>query len=281
MKKLCAILGIVLILVGGGLVIGGFATNAWKPFEMKYEDKTYTSDTTSISGVVLDLTSCDANIVVGDALKFDYQVSEYTDITVTEENGVLKIVETQIIKHIPWIYSNKTAKCVLTLPVGDDSTDLTLKTVNGSVNLAGNFGDVSFTAVNGEFRFSEASAASLTVSVTNGDINLSGVNVAGETRITAVNAEFTFERVNVAEGNLFFCKTVNGEIDFSKLSASRIEIKTTNGEVNGSVIGAQEDYTINTSTLNGKSNLKNQSGKTANLLSVTTLNGDIEVVFIK
>ena len=77
----------------------------------------------------------------------------------------------------------------------------------------------------------------------------------------------------------FIAKTVSGGIRFHGLTAETIELKSTSGSINGSVNGAQDEYSVSVSTVSGKSNLQNAAGSGDKQLTLSTVSGGIDIQF--
>lgn len=175
---------------------------------------------------------------------------------------------------------------------------LTVGTSNGSVSVE----DVTFAQTlnlhtsNGAIKLEDVNCAQKILCATsNSRITLDDVNVSAA-RLTTSNGRVTLddvyarEDVEVVNSNggivveestvdgLLRLTTSNGRVELDAAAAARINIKTSNGGVTGTIKGSREDYTITSSTTNGANQLGNREGGEKELRVVTS-NGAITLDF--
>ena len=76
--------------------------------------------------------------------------------------------------------------------------------------------------------------------------------------------------------------TNGGDILLDELSVGHTTaIQTKNGNINGTIIGSYDDYTISCEIKKGESNLPSQKDGGKKVLSVSNNNGDIHIEFVK
>lgn len=99
----------------------------------------------------------------------------------------------------------------------------------------------------------------LTLSTTNEDISLSAMSVTGSIGISSNGGSITFGDLNV--GNSF-------------------TLTVKNGDITGSIVGSYDDFTIQTETKKGQSNLPDSKDDGEKMLNVSSNNGDVNIVFV-
>lgn len=178
-----------------------------------------------------------------------------------------------------------------------------ISTGSGSSNLSSLCGkciDISVGS-GGIYAKTISSEGDITVNVGSGNIDFCGVNSAsgmflidsgsGNKTLSTINAKRIDVRSGSGQMNLeqIMCTDIkmkgkSGDIAFSELNAQNIAIETTtnespSGNVRGSIIGKQSDFSITTHTKSGKNNLPNQAGSGSKKLKVSTGIGNIDISF--
>lgn len=99
---------------------------------------------------------------------------------------------------------------------------------------------------------------------------------AEELEFKTSNGKIDLSELSFSDGRF---ETSNGKISFDELSVKNyLSIKSSNGQINGTIAGKQSDFSIDSKTSNGKNNLSNTtSGKKE--LVVKTSNGKIKIDF--
>ena len=100
--------------------------------------------------------------------------------------------------------------------------------------------------------------ASLKLSTTNEDIQLSPLNVTGDIALSSNGGNISFEKMN---------------------AGSSITLTVKNGNINGSIIGSYDDYAIACEIKKGESNLPSEKESGDKMLSVNANNGDVKIEF--
>ena len=92
----------------------------------------------------------------------------------------------------------------------------------------------------------------------------------------SVNGDIISDKVSAEN---YHAQIVNGEVK-GTLLCPYIHAQTTNGNIELSLTGAQADYRVSVSYVNGKANIADKlDGE--NSLSVKTVNGNINVTFVQ
>ncbi len=172
---------------------------------------------------------------------------------------------------------------------------LTLKTVSGDLTAGGvtaeyldarstsgdvsihsveTQGDLSVQTVSGEIELENANAQDASVSSTSGSIALTRVRTAAQMNIHAVSGDVKLTDT-VAAGPMDV-ETVSGDITLEHSDAQILWIKSTSGDVSGSLL---TDKWFLTHTTSGDVRLPNSSSQ-AGTCEITTTSGDIHVQIV-
>lgn len=155
--------------------------------------------------------------------------------------------------------------------------DLTASNTNGAITIKNTIAaNINSKSTNGEITIEKATAKDVVSKTTNGSVSFT--DIISENIVVAENTNGAVSLVNVS-GKDLIAKTTNGKINFTNIVADKINLRTTNGNIAGSIIGRIADYTIEVSVTAGKSNLNNQTGTGKELFAKTT-SGDIVIEFI-
>lgn len=111
-----------------------------------------------------------------------------------------------------------------------------------------------------------------------GDIDLESSQVAGDLICQTDIGEITLSAV---ESGTVQLSTQTGDIHLERLRADSITASTDIGDISGTLVGVEAEYTIFTETDIGDSNLKDRAGTTQRQLELETETGDISVQFIR
>lgn len=141
---------------------------------------------------------------------------------------------------------------------GDFSGSLALNTQNGAIS-AENLKKLT------EFSCDDSNSA----------IRVSGCTVKS-LQVQSTNAAISFSKVSASEK--LSATTENAVISLDGISAPEIALKTTNAMISGMILGREEDYSIDSHTVNGVNNLKSRAGGPKRL-TVKTVNAVINIRF--
>ena len=119
--------------------------------------------------------------------------------------------------------------------------------------------------------------ANLYLETSNAKIQLKNVHTTGKAALKTTNGKITLE--NVSAEKKLTADTSNADIEVKAISAPGIFLDTSNGDIEGTILGSLNDYTISSHTSNGSNNLPASYNAGPGELSVTTSNADIEILF--
>lgn len=102
--------------------------------------------------------------------------------------------------------------------------------------------------------------ASLKLSTTNDDIQLSSLNVSGDITLSSNKGNISFDKID---------------------AGNRIILTGKDGNIKGSIVGGYDDYAIACKIKKGESNLPAEKKGGSKELSINANNGDVEIDFCK
>ncbi len=157
--------------------------------------------------------------------------------------------------------------------------NLYLTTSNGTIRAAGlgNLSRGEIASHNGMIRIENCQVSDLQIQTGNAKIELSNLMgnrieaAAGNGLISAKSCNFP-EKLSLS--------TQNGAVTGRELTSDQIQLQTCNGIVSATIIGAQNDYNISSTTRNGFNNLDNvyEPDRSKSLIAKTH-NGRIQIEF--
>lgn len=215
--------------------------------------------TTDISKVDISTKMGDITVVSSDIdyINIVYFSSEKRTYTISDYNDTLSVKsDCSNMKWYDYIGFGSQNKNDIILEVPNNfNSDIVLETKLGDIKVSGIAGNIDVTTSYGDIKVTNCSKSNVICRNKCGDIELD--NISG-----SVNAE---------------CK--KGDIEFENISGDII-MKNNFGDIEGTIFGNEEDYTINAKTSLGDNNLNDKTGG-KNKLEVKNDCGDINVKFIK
>lgn len=206
----------------------------------------------------------------------EYTIPDDVKLTVDFADGVLRVEESTPFKVI--LRHNGTygvtvwldpEQILSTLEVEMRAGDLSVCDVNltGTANLA---------LSSGELRLQTSSFDALNASTSSGDVEISDTTCTGAVVLTSSSGDVGVTRLSAASVR---CETSSGEIDFDGLAADTIELKSSSGDIEGTLSGKPQDYTAKTSTSSGSVHISGDASGGEKQLTVKTSSGDIAIDF--
>lgn len=300
MKKIIAILGILCLLAGGGLIVGGFAANGWKSFEPHYEQKFYQSEGIGLTSVDLNAETVPVSVEIGNTeeLTVEYYVNDNIEITVAEENGVLKITEKSPERiGLRWIYQfakRPVMRIILPKQSADSELALNLKSHVSNIAITGRYAEAAIGITAGNITIDEASFQKLSAVTTTGNILISD-SEAEEISLKCTTGNMVLSDVVTtvftaknATGNLtvtdfvterFDSEATTGDVYFNSLNAKSVKAKVTTGNIKGSLCGKVTDYTLRLSATTGNTSPSNRETENGREVIAETTTGNIKLTF--
>ena len=267
-------IAVSLALVGGLLVLIDGLT--YVP-ENDYIFDTLRFDADGVSEIAADTEASFLTIYKlnsGESFAVDIVAPDKDAYSVGCEDGVLCVSE----KNKSWIEAIRRADSgrygvsigvpdgahiILDLKCGDGSVDVddidaesvAITTVGGSVSLGGvkSVKDASIVTESGKIEILSVSASGISAETASGSISANGVS-AGDITLRAHNGSI---RVDGVVCGSFDASADVGDIEFSGVESGSITLTVGEGDINGTLIGARGDYTIDASADDGECTLNN------------------------
>jgi len=161
----------------------------------------------------------------------------------------------------------------------DVSGEFEVKTVSGTVSMRNlDVGDqIEIETVSGEIEIDDIKGnEGILMKSVSGEINTSNLIISGKMEISTTSGDLNFNDA-IIDGNINL-KSVSGEIIFKSMQGEDITLKSVSGDINGTLIGDPDTYTVESHSTSGDIDVpKSKDG--SNTLSVKTTSGDIEIDF--
>ena len=215
-------------------------------------------------------------------VRVNYYEGHHESYELTLEDGTLTVrlrSDHKWYDDFAYLYDTTIPTLNLYLPPEYEGA-LTLTTNNGSIELFGLRQADSLTVYtsNGAISLEDSTlTGTLTATTSNSPIELQNFSAA-EILLTDSNGALTLDTIDCQALTLI---TSNGTVTADQISAraQHIDIQTSNASVLGSIQGAEEDFTIDTITSNGRNHMTNRTGG-ARKLTIHTSNGTIDMDFV-
>ena len=138
-------------------------------------------------------------------------------------------------------------------------------------------GDLEVSALNSKVTLGKQSFGLLDIDVSNGSLAIDSIK-AQNISLGTLNGKVVGSDIQ-STGSVEL-ESTNGSLELDGVSfAMQLEAKTVNGSIEIRVIGALEEFDIQTSTVNGSSNVADQQGSGGRSISLSTVNGKINLTF--
>ena len=279
---LAIVLTIVALLCVGVALISHFTSNG----TLGYTEQTETFDASQIDYIVI--AEHNRNVVFKPLTSSDVRVQYHTATFLRYElnlaEGLLTIDsydDSHWYDKLLMLYNTTDPTLTVYLPP-DYSGKLVVWGENGSIELSGlaNASDVKLTTSAGTITASDLTIArNLIAQNDNGAVTLTNVQAGGEVRLSSVNTPLTADGISCRTLNM---ETTNGLITVSRISedVQALDLKTSNASIEGSICGAETDFTITAESSNSHSSLQNRTGG-SRILNACTTNGAISITFLQ
>lgn len=311
--KIC-IAAAIAVAAGALIWIIGMSFIGWD--FMRLDTTTYTSKKyeaqAPIEHVVLDIGSYPIEITEGEKVELSYYESTDSDVTVTEDKGVLRIHERY--RFDP--FKNGVFN------VGRSSHKYALTVVSGvTFDISSSNGDIRFNGVeldsfcvessNLDLEFTDCSIDEFDIDATNADIRLENCEIS-QMKVKGTNQDITLkncsgERATLDGTNLHasiaYCEYdsftahatnadvelkggeygaikldgTNGDYSLERVRVDTAELAATNLDAEVSILGRASDYTV---VCSGKRLPPQRTGNTDKKISFKGTNNDVELEFV-
>ena len=214
----------MVFLLGVLLFVAGMSALDWDFYKLDtttYTAKNFTpAPEQTVTRVELDVDSFPVTVTVGDALALSYFEAGDSNVSVTCEDGVLKVKEDytyRFMKNSWFNFGRLKRKYELTLPQG---VEIVLVGSSGDVTLNGlQLGDLAVNSANLDLILRDCTFQSLTVESANADIEL--YNCTGG-KVSAEGVNLDFEAQGCAFASLYV-KGTNADVELVNVTAPAME----------------------------------------------------------
>ncbi|MCX7715199.1 MAG: DUF4097 family beta strand repeat-containing protein [Clostridia bacterium] len=261
-------------------------------------NKNYTVEVKDVKQIIIDAKNIDidVNLSSDEKIHVRYVESNTATYSVTRDDNILKVFcvsnssDGFPLKGILSINKKKdpTPNVILEIPA-KYSDGIELNCENASTRVIGLVAPDSImcNCKNGTVRIIDTNATVLYAKTSNYRVTVTNVNVVKDVNVSTSSASIDLNKV-LAESilcktnkseisikdatvkNMLQASTSDGYIDFKEVSGNYIDLRTTNGRISGTIVGNINDYSINSKTTGGKSNLPNIPFGVKRLSAVTT-----------
>ncbi len=288
----------ILFLIGLGLVIAGLVaggTGAFgnlTPEDYVLVDETY--DVGTIDAIVLSFANKNIEVLPSDTaqIRIVYYVTEDDPVIVTEGATTIEFEE-EIEWQFHWFNWNwfpplnpEFFDCTLYLPA-DVAFSLDMSTSNGAIDIHDLDQLVLIDAYtsNGAVTLVDLAVTdAIAILSSNGAFDVANVTAGGAVNLRTSNGRITVDGL-IAQGDVTL-KTSNGPVTVTGIETSDLEVDTSNGRIEVTVVGSYEDYRILMETSNGSmyiDGVEKNDGRYNTSLSDTidldTSNGNVRLNF--
>ncbi len=284
MKKILLIIGVITIIIGAGLFVIGMSMLEWDFGNMSnrndYETMhiTYVNNNQDIQ--INDVsTKIEVKTSADDSIHIYYDEREKEEYEIDSSDEIISFTRRRDYKWFDNIYvlDFYTAELQILLPKGYQG-ELVLENINGDISVSDQELDLlTINTINSEIEVENCVVhGEMIIDTTNDDINITDVKA---TKIDAysINSDISLNTVSCDAAEI---ETITGDVIASEIESAEIKITTMNGDIIGYIIGAREEYNINSNVMNGDSNLSElEDSSREKRISVSTMNGDIKFEF--
>lgn len=270
MKKIV----IGLILVGAALV-----SISSMFFHNRISSETFTT-TRTVKTLVVDDRNMPIDIVgvSGNRTRISYKKSRDIKYKIKQTSDTLNLERRKTIgfNFNFFNFGGRDPKVTIEIPK-DKLKDLQVETSNGKLSAENlDLDNLDFETSNSKMTINDVKADTIDAETSNGKVELARMTF-GDGSFETSNSKMDLQNLNFTEGEF---QTSNGKINLLKLNPSdSLSLETSNSEINGTVAGKKEDFSITSKTSNASNSLNNQESGSKDL-EVRTSNGDIEIAFV-
>ena len=248
--------------------------------------RTMTAAANSLREVHIEAFSLPVRILPGgeDDIEVSYPQDERHQFQVTVEDGKLHLVRQpqhslRMFVLDLWNLSRGPAlEITLRLPQ-EYAGALDVRTSNCQVRMKDIhvWGGLTLTTSNAKMNVRRCQARDICLTTSNARATAEELDTRGDLTVRTSNSRL--EAVKLRSGGLLTLRTSNARLQVVGIQAPRIDLKTSNANLEGEVQGAASDYTVLSATSNGKNSLASHPGHGPHQLSAKTSNGNIRVKF--
>ncbi len=301
MKKL-AVIGALLIVLGGIVFTGALAASGWQISKLStngpLEDRSMTIQNKQQDIVLIER---DTPIVIGRSddndIHLEYAESKRAYYIIKDEDTLLINKEYKPLAFFFNFDFNFTKPLTLLLPK-DFQGNIKVKNANGGIELSQlDLQELELITSNGRVTVEQLTAKALVVKSSNAGMTLDTVQVQDEIICNTSNGKLQLSDIttrdfvakttnasvtarNIYTDDSITLESSNGRIDIEDLLAGKeLSLITNNASITGSIRDSMRNYSIQSKTSNANNNLPEDMSGGPKDLTVKTSNGPIKLTF--
>ena len=284
-KKIAGILiALGCIALAIALATSSFKVNDIFRTNSPYVEKSYEVSKDEVNGLEVDLSNTAISILPSNDDKIHITYFENNELSYkfnVKSNRVLSITDSYDRNILNMFGISLTAEeiyCEILLPT-EHFDKIDIKTSNAKITIEDLIvpGDLTLKASNESISLTNVTASE-DIKVTTSNASIKGKNIIGDS-VDFKTSNARIEADNVSAVDKLLLQTSNSSIVVDDVIAgNRIELKTSNARISGTIRDAMDNYSIESSTSNGRNNLPNTNSGNKKLV-VRTSNSNIDIEF--
>lgn len=303
--------GGIIVGITGGIAFRNFANGEYNRVDEKTSEKEYTADASTIKELDIALISekVEINPVDGSEITIKYVDYDEKPLYNAQAKGntlyferLSSLLNFNGIEDLiaEFMGNNKLSDNVITIDVPKDLVaKYNIADVSGEINCNGLLAeeaniastsgdielsnissdkDINIVSISGDIKAEKISSdRSISIATTSGKEIVNDISSGDEIELSSVSGEIKSEK---CEAKKVSASTTSGAISISNASiAKSFEGNSTSGSITLDIIGSEDDYEIDLSSLSGYRNLPSTEGNKPNKIEISTISGDIYVNF--
>jgi len=296
--KWIALSALGILVVGIGVLMAGKCLGGSLSFAYNLSNREFLTDqdrkivektieTDEFDDIIIDLSSTDVSIELGDKNEVYYKTVEYLEPTINCENGKLSIINNE--ENTTYFFSfyipkesnivNITVKenSLKNLDIDKSSGSLTIKDIDIKGNIGSSSGDIEIDNCqngdeldvkisSGKFSLKDSSFSKLNKKQSSGDTKLENVKISefinestsGSSKID--NCEFEKFDSNATSGSIDIqdsslgdikVKNTSGRLNVNNSKVENAQLSITSGDLDMDIVGEQNDYNYDIKAISG------------------------------
>ncbi len=295
--KRVLLIGGLLLILGVTVFVIAMSTVDWK--FSRLDTETYTQkkfaaqESEQITRVEADI-DFPLQIAQGDTVALEYYQTNYNTVSVTCENGVLRVHESRksSVIHGWFNVGRKKHPYRLTVQAG---AELVVKGTNADVKATGiDAAKITVDSTNTDLELSDSRVATLSVDSTNTDLNLlrcegdtltvSGTNIDAKLNnctyqnasLSGTNTDFNTEACTLATLRV---SGTNIDADLARLTVHTLTVSGTNLDADILIVGSSDEYSVHCSGEHLEHLPADKTGTTDKSVTLSGTNNDVSLRF--
>ncbi len=288
-------IGLALVLIGLGLVIGVSVVTKGEYFNINEDEFTYYEETyTSEEFQAFDFDFDNRKIYVvpseDDTIMVKYYVNDKEEYVIDEAGATLEITIDRKwynnFFNIGGLTNPSYYDVYLYLPDTITEYNLNIASSNGKISIVDttDLGTVYLDTSNGDIIIENLDAIRLDLETSNGRISLQNVVVENDISAGTSNGRIILDDIT---GDTLVFSTSNGKIQADNIQATNLKLTSSNGDIEATVYGDQDDFRIKLATSNGsryldgiKVDQSDFNNTQTNYVDIRSSNGTVTLDFI-